>query len=400
MDKIANENELLQNSIIPKFLNIFNDESKRKKVQKYFSTLLPEKVIDINQEEYAHRKNLSKEEIIKNSLQYSKLDIDREDSEYLIKHFEHILHNPKLRIDTNTNVVIYLEVIQILTYAKQIQSLIDNHPKNYSNHHGTKYRSSSEKNLVKTHLLHLQERLDNPFFKFDDPKIIRITQEQIRIVKLFQTKEYKTLPNALNWVESFIGLDNNILQCTPEELEVIRQVLSLFNGIRTTKEAYIKSFMIFTSVQCNLNTDNNQQNVVYANSMLEIAKYFFNDIFILDAKKKKKTLNFTKNNLKKDWYNKTIINDIPIFAYITRHHTDFFIKYAIVGIADMMKLSSSDIFNDETIEVSTIAPLRNLYRVLKKFNFDKTDTRTLIQLSQATDKQKLLLDSSSILSTK
>jgi len=400
MNNINKNIDTLQNSIIPKFLNIFNDENKRKKVQKYFSALLPEKVINISQEEYVYIKNFSKEEIIKNSIQYSELDVDEKDLEYLFECFTPILDNPRVRIDTNTNIAIYLEVVQLLNYAKQIRELIDNHPKNNSNNYGTKYRSSSEKSLIKVHLLHLRERLNNPFFKLDDPKLIAITQEQIRLIELFQTKEYKSLSNALNWTESFLGLENKILNLTSDELKGIRQVLSLFNGIRTTKEAYVKSFMIFVCIQCNLDTKDNKMNVIYANSILDIAKYFFHDIFILDSKKSKKTLNFTKNSLTKEWYNKTIINNVPIFAYKTRNQIDFLIKQAMTGIADMMKLSTENIFDKDSSNELTITSLKNLYRALEKFNFTKKDTRTLIKLSQLMNEQSLLQASSTTLTIK
>ncbi|WP_455756345.1 hypothetical protein [Sulfurimonas sp.] len=83
MYEFADKLTILQNSIIPKFLNLFDDENKRNKVQNYFSTLVPKKIIDINNEEHAYIKDFSKEKIIKNSIQYSSFDIDEENLNYL-----------------------------------------------------------------------------------------------------------------------------------------------------------------------------------------------------------------------------------------------------------------------------------------------------------------------------
>jgi len=379
----------LQNSIIPKFLALIENPEKRQLQRSNFTLLLPKNTLDISTEDYIDQHKISKRQIIINSINQTTLKLPDEELDDLSSILEPLCNNFSLRIFNNTGTATYLEILNIISYAVQIRDIINSYPKRYSNHHGTKYRSSSEKNLIKTQRSHLVERLENPFFALDDDSLIEMTQMQIKYMDMFMSKEHKTLPNIMNIIESIFGLDSEILDFPPLKIKALRQVLSLFNGIRTSKEALVKSVMIFTLMQSKLDVSDIRTNKIYAKAIYKFTEYLFHDIFIEDGKKKKKTLVFNHKTITAKWYSKTVINDLSIFAFNTNKQEDFIIKYIFEGLADMLKVQSVH-KNDN--EISNFAMLRNFYHAFYEIDFTNQDINTLIKISQSIDEQSLLID--------
>jgi hypothetical protein len=309
------------------------------------------------------------------------MNLSNEEILDLSKLLEPLAKKYSLRIISATNTTIYLEVLNIMHYIIKIQNIMRTYPKSNANHLGTKHRSSSEKNLIKPHRAHLLERLENPFFPIEDENFIEITKLQIEYIDLFQTKEHRTLPNTMNWIESNFGLDNKLLGLSKNSLVALRQVLSLFNGIRTSKEELIKSVMIYILAQSKLELSDEKDNIIYADAIYTFTEYQFFDIFKADSRKKKRTLTFTDTSIVKPYYSKTVINDLPIFAYVVGKQDDFIIKYALSGLASMAKIEFIN-NNSHVIEKFNYQMLRNFYNTFLEIGFSKKNISTLLKIIQ------------------
>ena len=372
--------EILQNSILPKFLNLIVNPNKKQMQKTYFAQLIPKDILNITAEEYIKENGLCTLDIIINSIRHTQIKLSDEEILDISKLLEPLAEKYSLRILTESGTAIYLEVLNIINYIIKIQAIIKSYPKSNANHHGTKHRSSSEKNLIKPHRAHLVERLENPFFAIEDEKLKEITQLQIKYIDLFQTKEHKTLPDAMNWVESIFGLDVKMLDFPTNKLVAMKQVLSLFNGIRTSKEELIKSIMIYIQLQSKLDISDKSTNMKYADAIYKFTEYLFMDIFLFDARKKKRTLTFTDKSIIKPYYSKTVINDLPIFAYVVGKQEDFLMKYALEGLASMADVESFD--DSNKTEKSTYKMLRSFYKSFFEYEFSRQDISTLLKIMQ------------------
>lgn len=394
MDK--NHLHALQNSITPKFIALISNPKKRQSMQRTFAILLPQSTLDISTEEYIQQSDLDYFTIIQNSFEMIEYSFDPEDIQEVSRILEPLSEKYSLRIIKQSDTPIFIEVVNILNYVVQIEKLIKSYPKRNANHYGTKHRSSSEKNLIKTHRAHLVERLDNPFFEIDDAELVELTKLQIEYIDQFQSKINKTLPEVLNWLENFIGLDNKLLALLPMQLKALKSVLSLFNGIRTSREKLLESVAIHTLMQSKLNLEDDKNNKIYADAIYSFINYMFNDIFIENSKKNKRTLTFNENTIIKPHYAKTVINDITIFAFTTGTAEDFIQKYLFEGLTDMAKIQSLDFLDDTSDQdISDYTMLRSFYKSFHEAGFSNSDINTMIKICQDNTEQSLLALNSS-----
>ena len=203
-------------------------------------------------------------------------------------------------------VPVYFEIINILDYIRKNQEIISKYPKNNGNHYGTKYRSSSYKNLLETQLNILKDRLDGLFFPVENEDEKEKLRIQIKFIKFALIDEYKNLPEWINFIYTYMGFDNPFFKMSKTEKQAYIQLVTFFNGIRTSKEELLNSVMIFTRLQSNiLNIDEEYFNEL-AESIMNILRFFFNQtIFEVQKKKKKKTIIYKEEHIKKEYYIKT-----------------------------------------------------------------------------------------------
>ncbi|MDZ7817413.1 MAG: hypothetical protein U5K55_01855 [Aliarcobacter sp.] len=218
----------LQYTIIPKLFNGFSDKHKKFWETK-INNILPKNNLNFKSEnDYLETNNLKKDDVIRNSILYSLSNLEKEELNYLTEQFSIFSLNNKIKIFTNENKItpIYIEIIEVLTYINRIEDLLKKYPKNYGNHHGTKFRSSSYKKLLETQLNILENRLDGTFFTLTSEDEIIKTKMQIKFIKYSLKDDFKNLPEWMNFTNIYLGFDNSSFQMTDIEKETFTQLCS------------------------------------------------------------------------------------------------------------------------------------------------------------------------------
>lgn len=373
--------DMIKNVIIPKFLSHF--ESKHKKIwQSKFNIILPKNNLNFkNQNDYLETNNLKKDDVIKNSILQSLPNIQKKDLDYLIEQLSIFSLNNKIKILTIENklIPVYIEIIETLNYILKIDELLSKYPKSYGNHYGTKYRSSSYKNLLETQLNILENRLDGKFFILEDEDEIKKTQLQIKFIKYSLKEKFKNLPEFINFVSIYLGFDNKSFQMNVIEKRAFTQLCSFFNGIRTSKEEILNSLMIYIKIQSKIKNEDVQYHKKLSESIINILRFFFQKtIKEIEKNKKKKTVIYNQQNILKDFYVKTYIDELPIYSYINKNTNDFFSELINIAIDSIFGLKTIFDENEEKKTISQIQIAKNIINLRKDFNYTKKEFDLLL----------------------
>lgn len=378
--------DLIEKSLIPKFLSTFKNQHKEL-WQSFFNKTFPKHNLGFkNEEEYLKEHNLSKEQIIENSIKTVVKDLDDDDLKSFIDWFQSFTINNKIKIyiQDKKPIVVYIEIIEALLYIEQIKSIISKYPKINGNHHGTKHRQSSLKSLINTHLNILKYRLDNPFFPLTNEDEIKKTKFQIKFIEYSKKEEYKNLPEWLNYVKTHIGFDNSTLDTNKTDIDALNQLANFFNGIRTSPEELIKSATIVLREKSNIKNDESELHEELSENIFNITTYFFNDeIKKFISKKTKKTFVYKPEHIIKEYHVKTFLYDSPIYSYVTKNTKDALSELIEIGFNGIVGIKS--IFEEDKPdikEISEIQMIKNLLKTLKKINITKEEFRALIHISK------------------
>jgi hypothetical protein len=372
----------LQYTIISKLFNGFSDKHKKFWETK-INNILPKNNLNFKSEnDYLEINNLKKDDVITNSILHFLPNLEKEELNYLIEQFSIFSLNNKIKIFTNENKItpIYIEIIEVLTYINRIEDLLKKYPKNYGNHHGTKFRSSSYKKLLETQLNILENRLDGTFFTLTSEDEIIKTKMQIKFIKYSLKDDFKNLPEWMNFANIYLGFDNSSFQMTDIEKETFTQLCSFFNGIRTSKEEILNSVMMYTRVQSKIKKEDIQYHKKLSQSIINILRFFFQKtIKEIEKTKKKKTITYNEDNILKDFYIKTYINEIPIYSYVYKNSNDFFSELLELSINSILGLQTIfDENNNIQKEPSELQQLKNILKLRKEFNLSKKEFKTFL----------------------
>ncbi len=185
-------------SIIKKLLSKIGGESQKQRWSAYFNQLLPQKTLGYaSVEEYLADNNLTSDEIIKNSINFSKPNIpddDKSDLAVFLRPFAPISKIIIYEIDAESTPV-YVDILNVLEYIKNIQEILNKFPINDNDHSGTAHRASGYKQLLKTQINKLIERLNDPYFPIEDEAAIEIIETQIKALKLVESGKFE-LPRS------------------------------------------------------------------------------------------------------------------------------------------------------------------------------------------------------------
>ncbi len=394
--------DLVNNSFLPKFLSTFNGNHK-KLWKNFLNKTLPKHNLGFkNEEEYLKEYNLSKEQIIENSIKAVVKDLDKDDLESFKSWFILFSVNNKVKIYTKDNKprAVYVEIIEALLYIEQMQSIITKYPKRNGNHHGTRHRQSSLKSLTNTQVNILKYRLDNPFFPLTNEDEIRKTEFQIKFIEYSKEDKYKNFPEWLNYVKTHIGFDNLILETDAVELDALNQLTNFFNGIRTSTEELIKSITIVLREKSNINNEEEKLHEQLSDDIFNITKYFFyEEIKKFESKKTKKTFVYKTEHIIKEFHVKTFLYDAPIYTYVTQNTKDALSELIEIGFDSVFGIKN--IFEEDKPDIEKISEFtmaKNLLKALKKMNITKEEVKALIHITnisidlQINKKQKKLPD--------
>jgi hypothetical protein len=372
----------LQYIIFPKLFKGFSDKYKKLWENK-INNILPKNKLNFNSEDdYLGSNKITKEDVIINSIRYCLPNLEKDELKYLSDCFNIYSKYNKIKILTKDKKLtpVYNEIINVLSYISNIQEMLNKYPKNDGNHLGTKHRSSSYKSLLETQLHILENRLDGRFFTIENEDEINKTKIQAKFIKYALKDKYKDLPEWINYVNIYLGFDNNNFQMTDIDIKTFTQLCSFFNGIKTSKEEILNSVMIYIRTQSNIKKEEIEHQKELSKTVINILRFFFqNTIKEIEETKKKRTITYKEENILKDFYIKTYLSELPIYAYTYKNTTDFLNELMQLGINSILGIQT--IFDEENNikkEPSEIQQLKNILKLRKEFNLSKKEFKTFL----------------------
>lgn len=369
-------NDIIFNSLVPKFLDKFIGKDRYEFWNKYFNSLNPNNALGYKSDvDYLKLHNLSKQQVVQNSIKQVFNDLEVEDFELLSKYISNLIPREKIVVIRETKIAIYREIISVFDYIKQIQKLLKEYPLQKSEHNGTAH-STKPKALINTQINKLEDRLNHPYFSLKDEEEIRHTKYLLKLLNYCLDNKYKNLPEYLNFINMSFGLDSKILDLESKKLEDIQIFLSFYNGIKTERISLVQSVAIYINITLNKSDLELKEK---AELILSIVEMFFKDE-ILDYNKenKKRTFTFNAQDVGKNFRVKTIFHNTLIYAYSYKGSNDFIMELFQNGINSVYGIKN--IFEpDNPIEedISDFTSLRSIAEFKKESGFTKEDLKII-----------------------
>ena len=367
---------IIEHQIIPKIVNSITNPEKQQNWQNYFDRLLPHKHLNYSSEEtYLTSHDISKMDVVQNSINQIFPDMDSTETLDLAKSFIPLLSKSKIQVLQSNGLAIYHEVIQSMEYIRTIQALIQRYKKPNSDYRGTAHRNSSSKKIVQAQINMLDNRLNGAHFRLQCKDEIEQTEMMLKILKFSLKDEYKNIIEFLNLSKNFFGLDMRYFDLNPNQKLAVEQALDFHNGVRSSSDELVRSVMIFMG---ELFEKNDLAPKEKAEHFLNISRFFFFNEF-KEAEKGKNRLALTKKHIDRPYRVKTILHEVPIFAYLHKGTNDFFTELLEIGINGMLGIQ--DVFEPDkpTIdEISEFTMTRNIINVRKEFGLTKKELRVLL----------------------
>lgn len=361
----------LLNSIFQNVLNDITNNEKRHSLENVIKQYIPEKTMHFKSPKELFKKyNTSKKKIINDSILIGYPDIDEDLIPLLKQEFRILIKKKKIKINLASNTPIFNEIITIMNYAKKIDTLLKEYPLKKSTYNGTKSMSTSLKDMIKTQLSVLEEKLNNPYFKINDEFEIKKTEHQIRILKKCQEENFKDLPEIINTANNLYGIDYKSDESTDVENTSFKELTQLFNGTLTSELEILYSFTIFICERIGIYDKKfckKQADAIYNISYT----LFRESIDSLNIENKRAIFTYTQNKIGKDYIQKTIINNTPIFVYKKKSEQinvpDKLIEIGFKSLFGIRHDYNKDLPLE--IEMSDFTQLKNLVRNLREINF-------------------------------
>jgi len=371
MDQIAFEAiKKLQNGLIPTFLEVLSDSPKVQNWENFFATLFPNSTLGYPSEEaYLADRNLSVSQIIEHSIQYTIYDLSYDDISELSLELLPLLSGCRVYELLENQIPVYLEVINFLSYVKNIQYLLDLYKKPCSDSRGTAHLNSSLKTLIKSQIKMLSERLNGSYFNLQSPDEIEHTKLLIKFLDLYKHDEQRDFYELINLLRVIVGINVNILGLSEQEIKALDQISSFYNGMKTQPHELVRSVMLYASMvfdRCTLSKEETAEHI------LKITRFFFNDIFVKAQQGKKDKLPFTEKHLAKDIVIKTVLHQTIIYTYDNPRRPNFLIKSLESFIQEMNELDEK-VDNDNLIEDDLTRIGLKMFKFLQSLPIQESD---------------------------
>lgn len=360
----------LINNFIKIVLDEIEDKDKKENLKKIINNEISRETINFkSKKELLLHYKTSKKKIIENSILLGYPDIDKDYVIRLRKLFRILVKNKKIKIDLDSNLPVFNEVIQIMSYGRKINDLLKQYPLNKSTHNGTKSASTSLKDMINTQLSALNDRLNNPYFKIKNEFEIQKIEYQIKVLKKCLEKDYNDLPEIFNSVSKIFGLNFKSEEMNDIEKEAFEELLTLFNGCQTSELELLYSFVIFT---CNVSKIYNE---LYfkkqADAIFNITYTLFrNNVDSVNLGKSRLSFTYNYNKVNKPSIYKTMIDNVPIYIYKTEKKQINPIEKLYEVAINSMVGAKNDYEVDLPLisELSKFQQLKNFTKSLKKQN--------------------------------
>jgi hypothetical protein len=364
-NSVTNIATIFQNELIPNFLNTISGSQKIEHWKNFFNTLLPKSSLGYESEEtYLSERNLSIDSVIKNSINQVFCDLPSDEISDLINFLTPLSKDCRIRELVENQTAVYTEIMQILTYIQRIQQLLDLYKISNSDKRGTAHRKSSLRDITKTQINKLEDRLNGSFFNIQSLEEIERTEKMLKLLKLSFNEEYKGIFEFFNLTKLLMGFDVKILGATSNEITALEQVTDFYNGIRSEPHELVRSVMIYMNqlfVKSSLDPELKAENI------LSITRMFFS-VELSKAEKGKNKLPFTTKHIRKDHIVKTILHEVPIYTYLDpkkRNYLDELMDESFKGMMGLQNIFEPNNPSEENISWFTIG--RNIIKSRKEF---------------------------------
>lgn len=371
---------ILTYEIIPKIINIFSNKEKQQNWQNLFNSILPKTHLNYsNEDTYLQANNLSRPDVIQNSIKQIFSNLNETDIFDLTIQLLPLTLGHKIKVIQDSGVAVYNEVIILMQYVKSNQDLVQRYKKPYSDNKGTGHRSSSLKNIVKTQINMLENRLNGSHFRIQSEDEITQTESMLNLLNNSQKTEYKNGIEFLNYGRLLFGLDIKLFDLTHNEKVAFEQVLDFHNGIRSKPHELIRSCMIYMDILFDKSKLDSREK---AEHVLNITRFFFQDELKKAEKSKKNVLAFNHKHIDKPYRIKTVLHQVPIYAYSNNSSADFIEELMEIGVNGILGVKNMFESDKPTIEeMSWIAMARNVIHIRNEFNFTKKELKVLLYFS-------------------
>lgn len=356
---------IFQNEVIPNFLSSIADSQKIEHWENFFNTLVPKSSLGYESEEaYLSERNLSIEKVIENSINQVFLDLPSDEISDLIDYFTALTEGCQVKELLENQTAVYLEIINLLTYIKQIQDLLELYKVSNSDKRGTAHRKSSVMAITNTQINKLKDRLEGSFFNLQNLEEIERTEVMLKLLKLSLNEEYKGIFEFFNLAKLLVGLDTKILGATNNEIIALGQVTDFYNGIRSEPHELLRSVMIYTNQLFSKSSISLEKK---AENILNITRMFF-PMELSKAEKGKNKIPFTAKHIVKEHIVKTILHEIPIYTYADpkkRNYLDELLDEFFKGMMGLQNIFEPNNPSEESI--SWFRKGRNIIKSRKEF---------------------------------
>lgn len=376
----------LQNSIIPKIVSHISNKSAKKSFESKINLLLPKKSLNYpDTQTFMKEKGLVPFDIVLTSIKATFPDMNQKDQKLLASFFMPMAVYYNVRLEKLTGRVFFKEVFFILGYIKEALCLLETYPKYWNNFQGTKFRSSSEKNIIKAQIKYLKNRLDHPYFPLSCQEERWKTKVLINFIELLAKPNYRHIAEWIAYLDHLFFLDIlTMAGLSTIEIDAVKQTSNFFNGIRSKKHEIIKSIGIYIQMQLSGKTLSAKEKRVYAEVIQNILEFFFKQKYANELNKK--GIYFLDKNFNRTPVLKTFLGNFPLFKYQTSRQQIDPIERAMVEFIEAVSEINHDSNHHE--EISKYKMKKNLYLELTSMNFTKDDIRALITFFTMIDNQQ------------
>ena len=351
--------DILLKQIYPKITNLITNQENKNKFENFVNRFSPYNSLDHPSEEsFLLTYQLTTDKIVENSILYNFQELQSYELRGLKKAFLSLCQKSKVGVITETQIPVYMEIIDCLSYIKSIQNLLLQYPKHDSDHKGTAHRSSSLKKLITSQIKTLEGRLNHAYFPITFEEEIEKTKVQLRFLKKTLEKEYSNLPEYFNYVKVQYGLDSALVDMSEHQQQIFDQLLNFYNGTRSSIEELLRSVMIQLNFKFSASTIDHSKK---AEAINEVIRYLFHDELRCLQKQKNKAI-FSKNDVSKPYKIKTILHDMPIFTFDNSGGQDFLTEFMTVGISAIIGIKN--LFEPDKPEVEDISNIEFLRNII------------------------------------
>jgi len=207
--------------------------------------------------------------------------------------------------------------------------------------------------------------------------------------------EHKNIMEQLNFGKILFGFDMKFLDANNNEQKALEQTTNFYNGAKTKPHELVRSVMIYMDEHFNKSKLDAKEK---AEIIMFISRFFYNHE-LKKAEEGKNILAFNKKHIGKEYRIKTILHDIPIYAYQYKSGNDFLTELIELGFSDMMGLKNILEPDKPTEkEASWFYVGRNVVGARKVFGLTKIQLKAILYIEakgQAKQEQNKLPDISS-----